>query len=49
MKNLDRAKTILLKDEEYIVPEIRRATNHHDNTTSESGYVDSMKKVSMME
>ena len=25
-----RAKIILLKDEEYTVPEIRRATNHHD-------------------
>ena len=26
-----RAKIILLKDEGYIVPEIRIATNHHDN------------------
>jgi hypothetical protein len=25
-----RAKIILLKDEGYIVPEIRIATNHHD-------------------
>ena len=25
-----RAKIILLKDEGYTVPEIRRATNHHD-------------------
>jgi transposase len=25
-----RAKIILLKDEEYTVPEIRRAINHHD-------------------
>ena len=24
-----RAKTILLKDDGYTVPEIRRATNHH--------------------
>jgi hypothetical protein len=42
-----RAKIILLKDEGYTVPEIRRATNHHDITTSESGYIVSMKKVSM--
>jgi len=42
-----RAKIILLKDEGYTVPEIRRATNHHDITTSENGYIDSMKKVSM--
>ena len=26
-----RAKTILLKDKGYTVPEIRRATNHHDS------------------
>ena len=26
-----RAKIILLKDEGYTVPEIRRATNHHDS------------------
>ena len=26
-----RAKIILLKDEGYIVPEIRQITNHHDN------------------
>jgi transposase len=26
-----RAKIILLKDEGYIVPEIRKITNHHDN------------------
>jgi transposase len=26
-----RAKIILLKDEGYTVPQIRRATNHHDN------------------
>ena len=26
-----RAKIILLKDEGYTVPEIRIATNHHDN------------------
>jgi transposase len=26
-----RAKIILLKDEGYTVPEIRRVTNHHDN------------------
>lgn len=26
-----RAKIILLKDEEYTVPEIRKITNHHDN------------------
>ena len=25
-----RAKIILLKDDGYTVPEIRRATNHHD-------------------
>ncbi len=27
-----RAKIILLKDEGYTVPEIRRATNHHDSS-----------------
>ena len=26
-----RAKIILLKDEGYAVPEIRKATNHHDS------------------
>ncbi len=26
-----RAKIILLKDEVYAVPEIRKITNHHDN------------------
>ncbi len=26
-----RAKLILLKDEGYTVPEIRKITNHHDN------------------
>jgi hypothetical protein len=26
-----RAKIILLKDEGYIVPEIRKITNHHDH------------------
>ena len=26
-----RAKMILLRDEGYTVPEIRRITNHHDN------------------
>ena len=26
-----RAKIILLKDEEYTVPEIRKMTNHHDH------------------
>src|SRR6478609_9508945 len=26
-----RAKIILLKDEGYIVPQIRKLTNHHDN------------------
>ncbi|MDQ6722782.1 MAG: hypothetical protein M3Z01_00745 [Thermoproteota archaeon] len=26
-----RAKIILLKDEGYTVPEIRKMTNHHDN------------------
>ncbi len=26
-----RAKIILLKDDGYAVPEIRRATNHHDS------------------
>ncbi len=39
-----RAKIILLKDEGYTVPKIRRGTNHHDNTTSESGYIGSMKR-----
>ena len=27
-----RAKIILLKDKGYTVPEIRRATNHHDSS-----------------
>ncbi len=27
-----RAKIILLKDDGYTVPEIRRATNHHDSS-----------------
>jgi hypothetical protein len=27
-----RAKIILLKDKGYTVPEIRQATNHHDNS-----------------
>jgi hypothetical protein len=40
-----RAKIILLKDEGYILPEIRMATNHHDITTSESGFTASMRKV----
>ena len=32
IKNLDyRAKIILLKDNGYTVPEIRKATNHHDS------------------
>ena len=33
-----RAKIILLKDEGYTVPEIRRVTNHHMTAISESGY-----------
>jgi hypothetical protein len=28
-----RAKIILLKDEGFTVPQIRKLTNHHDNTT----------------
>ncbi len=30
-ENEYRAKIILLKDERYTVPEIRKMTNHHDN------------------
>ncbi len=30
-ENEYRAKIILLKDEKYTVPEIRKITNHHDN------------------
>ena len=40
----DRTKIILLKDDGYTVPEIRKITNHHDKT-SENGFTDSMKKV----
>jgi hypothetical protein len=39
-----RAKIILLKDEGYTVPEIRKITNHHMTTTLENGFIDSMKK-----
>jgi hypothetical protein len=31
MENGYRIKIILLKDKGYTVPEIRRATNHHDS------------------
>jgi hypothetical protein len=37
-----RAKIILLKDEGYTVPEIRKMTNHHDIITYENGFIDSM-------
>ncbi|MER5174519.1 MAG: hypothetical protein ABJB76_10995 [Candidatus Nitrosocosmicus sp.] len=40
-----RAKIILLKDDGYAVPEIRRITNHHDNTTLENGFIILMKNV----
>ena len=42
-----RAKIILLKDEGYTVPEIRRGLLIIMIATSESGYIVSMKKVSM--
>jgi len=42
-----RAKIILLKDEGYIVPQIRMMTNHHMIITYENGYTDSMKKELM--
>ena len=42
-----RAKMILLRDEGYTVPKIRRITNHHDNNIR-NGYTDSMKKVLMV-
>ncbi len=32
-----RAKIILLKDERYTVPQIRKITNHHDNNIK--GYI----------
>jgi transposase len=31
IKNRDRAKIILLKDEGYAVPQVRMMTNHHDH------------------
>ena len=37
-----RAKIILLKDDGYTVPEIRKMTNHHDIITYENGFIDSM-------
>ena len=42
-----RAKIILLKDEGYTVPEIRREPPTITISTLESGYIDSMKKVLM--
>jgi transposase len=40
-----RAKIILLKDEGYTVPEIRKITNHHDNNIRKWIHsIDSMKK-----
>ena len=42
-----RARMILLRDEGYTVPEIRKITNHHDNNIV-NGYTDSMKKVLMV-
>jgi hypothetical protein len=38
-----RAKIILLKDKGYTVPEIRRATNHHDSNIRKCSII-SMKK-----
>jgi hypothetical protein len=43
-----RAKMILLRDEGYTVPEIRKITNHHMIIILENGYIDSMKKVLMV-
>ena len=40
-----RAKIILIKDEGYTVPEVRRATNRHDINIS--GYIDSINRVLM--
>ena len=42
-----RAKIILLRNEGYTVPEIRRKTNHHDNITYVNGYTDSTVMVWM--
>jgi len=42
-----RVKIILLKDEGYTGPEIRIATNHHDNNIRNE-YIDSMKKGLMV-
>ena len=49
-----RAKIILLKDDGYTVPEIRRATNHHDSNIrkwihrfNENGFIVLMKKELM--
>ena len=46
-----RAKIILLKDEGYTVPQIRKITNHHDNNIrkwihrfNEKGIDDNMLK-----
>ncbi len=38
-----RAKIILLKNDGYTVPEIRRATNHHDSNIR-NGYNRLMRK-----
>ena len=40
-----RAKIILLKDDGYTVPEIRKATNHHDSNIRKWITIVSMKKV----
>jgi hypothetical protein len=41
-----RAKIILLKDDGYTVPEIRKITNHHD-LNIRNGYIVLMKKELM--
>jgi hypothetical protein len=43
-----RAKIILLRNEGYTVPEIRRKTNHHDNITYVNRYTDSTVMVLLM-
>ncbi len=43
-----RAKIILLKDEGYTVPQIRKITNHHDHNIRKWIHHDSMKKELMV-
>ena len=40
-----RAKIILLKNDGYTVPEIRRATNHHDSNIRKWIHIDSKEGI----